>query len=181
MPFRNGSFEEAGTAPGLAAHWTLRTFVARERIAGFGPPPHRGREDFERWFGWVGALVHASAAVGVFEPRREAFEAFEAGWGNDLFAFELPIGAIGLAPFGGGTVEDLETGWTARPFAAAWRDVLAVLARFGGEPLELFERGWRGSERSAWRWADVGSRAAGFDGGAPIEKFDGGDWPRITI
>lgn len=179
MPILNPSFEDAGAAPGFAAHWTLRTFVARERIAGFGPPPHRGREDFERWFGWIDVLGDASAAVGVFEPRREAFEAFEAGWGNDRFAFELPIGATAIAPLGGLGVDDFETGW-AGPFLGAWRAVVATLARFGGEPVEAFERGWRGSERSVWRWDDVSAAAASFDGGA-VEAFDGGDWPRITI
>lgn len=181
MPILNPSFEDAGAAPGLAAHWTLRTFVARERIAGFGPPPHRGREDFERWFAWIGALDEASRAVGVFEPRREAFEAFEAGWGNDLFAFELPIGATASAPFGGRGVDDLETGWTAGPFVATWRDVVAALARFAAEPMEAFERGWRGSERFVWAWSGVTAAAATFDGGVATESFDGSDWPRITI
>ena len=37
MPLLNSSFEDAGANPGDADQWTLVTFVAAERIAGFGP------------------------------------------------------------------------------------------------------------------------------------------------
>lgn len=176
MPVRNPSFEMPGDSVGLAAQWTLRTFVARERIAGFGPPPHRGREDFDRWHAWVPSLEHARAAV--FEPRREAMERFDAGWQNDRFALELPTGVIVRAPLGPRGVEDLEAGW-AGPWRASWGDVPARRARFGGEPSEAFERGWRGNEAARWSWAELPSEPGRFDGAETVERFDGGDWPRI--
>jgi len=46
MTLLNPSFEDAGAAPGQAAHWTLLTSVAAERLAGFGPNPHRAWEEY---------------------------------------------------------------------------------------------------------------------------------------
>lgn len=180
MPILNPSFEAAGAAPGLAAHWTLRTFVARERIAGFGPPPHLGREDFERWLVWTDAFDRASAAVAVFEPRRQAFEDYEAGWGNDAFLFELPVGATAVAPFGPDGPEGFETGW-AGLFLATWGFVTAERASFGGETAEGFLRGWRAAEAAVWAWAATPSRSVVFAGGEPAESFEGGDWPSLGI
>ncbi len=52
MAILNPSFEEAGTfsSPGEASHWQLVTYTALERIAGFGPEPYQGFENFDRWF-----------------------------------------------------------------------------------------------------------------------------------
>ena len=179
MPVLNSSFEDAGTEPGLAAHWILRTFIAHERVAGFGPPPHRGREDFERWFGWRAGLDAGAVLVAVFEPLREALESFEGGWDNDLFAWALPEGAITTALFAGRPVEDLEVGWSAGRFFDRWADVTSTGARFDGELAEDFEESWRGNDRFAWTWADVRGRAAVFDGAA-VETFEG-VWPEVTI
>ncbi len=178
MPVQNPSFEDAGTEPGLALHWVLTTFVARERIAGFGPAPERGREDFERWFGWRRGLGDGAVVVAVFEPLREALEAFEGGWDNDLFAWSLPEGAVVLALFDGRPVDDLELGWSAG-FLARWADVANVEARFDGGPAEGFEESWRGNEAFLWSWADVTATAASFDG-RPAETFEGA-WPEVTI
>lgn len=178
MPVENPGFEDAGAEPGLAARWTLTTLVARERVAGFGPPPHWGREDFERWFGWRHTLDAGSVVVGVFEPLREALERFEAGWANELFAWALPGGAVTVARFGGRAVDDLEVGWSAGSFLERWVDAASAPARFGGELAEGFEESWRGNERAAWRWADVSARPAVFDGAA--ETFERG-WPAVTI
>ena len=169
MPIQNPSFEDAGAEPGLAAHWTLETYVARERIAGFGPPPHRGCEDFERWFGWRNALDASAVLVAVFE----------GGWDNDLFAWALPEGAITTALFAGRPVEDLEVGWSAGRFFDRWAEVASTGARFDGELAEDFEESWRGNDRFAWRWADVRGRAAVFDGAA-VETFEG-VWPEVSI
>lgn len=179
MPVLNPSFEEAGTEPGLAARWSLVTFVAHERVAGFGPPPHRGREDFERWFGWRSALDASAVLVAVFEPLREALESFEGGWANDLFAWALPEGAITNALFAGRSVEDLEVGWSTGPFLDRWADVTSTTARFDGELTEDFEEFWRGNERFLERWVDVTARTALFDGAA-VETFEG-VWPEVTI
>lgn len=179
MPIQNPSFEDAGTEPGLAAHWTLETFVARERIAGFGPPPHRGCEDFERWFGWRNALDASAVLVAVFEPLREALESFEGGWDNDLFAWALPEGAIAIGEFTGRPVDDLEVGWSAGPFLERWADAASTRGRFDGESAEDFEESWRRNEGFGWRWADVTGRAAVFDG-VSAETFEG-VWPEVRI
>ena len=178
MPILNPGFEDAGAEPGQAAHWTLRTFVARERIAGFGPAPHRGVEDFARWAGtWLGALE--DVVVGVFEPLREAREAFEGGWDNDTFAFELPIGSMVIGSFSGATSDGLEAGWGAGPFLGLWADVLAARAVFDGGPEEDFAGGWRANEGFAWVWDDVGAHRATFDGEAQ-ETFEAG-WTPLEL
>ena len=180
MPILNEGFEDAGSAPGEAAHWTLRSFVAHEGIAGFGPAPYVGWEGFERWFAWALGLEETTPTVAVFEPLREAFEAFEGGWDNDLFLVELPVGAMAIASFLGRDVEDLEVGWSMGPFLAVWGDVREESARFGTEAEEAFEKGWRGNERFVWGWAGVSSDLAIFDGPEPVESFER-SWPLITI
>lgn len=180
MPILNGGFEDAGAVPGEAAHWTLRTSVAREGIAGFGPAPYIGWEDFDRWFGWLAALDDASPTVAVFEPLRGALESFEGGWDNDRFVDELPVGEMVIGAFAGRDVEDLEVGWSAGPFVEAWSAVRAELARFDAEREEDFSEGWRGNERFMWSWAGVTAERAVFDGADPVESFER-SWPLITI
>lgn len=180
MPIFNGGFEDAGAAPGEAAHWTLRTSVAREGIAGFGPAPFVGWDDLERWFGWLGALDDASPTVAVFEPRREALESFEGGWRNDHFADALPLGEMVVAAFAGRDVEDLEVGWSAGPFLETWSAVTTALARFDAEREEDFSEGWRGNELFEWSWSGVTSAPAVFDGADAAESFER-SWPLITI
>jgi hypothetical protein len=172
MAILNGSFEDEGVSPGEAAHWTLRSFVARERIAGFGPSPERAAEDFERWFA-APELELGTVTLSVFEPRREAFEAFEAGWLNDLFVDELPEGLLTIATFGGGTVERMDVGWATERFANNWSDVAETLAFFDGDPREGFERRWRENEHYIRAWDEDAETAALFEGGGAAETFDG--------
>ncbi len=49
--FQNLGFEISGTAPGLAAGWTLAAQASAEEIAGYGTP-ELPAEDFET--GWLG-------------------------------------------------------------------------------------------------------------------------------
>jgi len=80
MAILNPSFEDAGGEPGTAEHWTLATSVAGQRIAGFGPSPHRGWEDFDRWFELRLSFVPGSLALAFFDPIAEGFEDFEEAW-----------------------------------------------------------------------------------------------------
>ena len=73
MAILNPSFEDAGPEPGMAEHWTLATSVAGQRIAGFGPTPHRAWEDFERWFELRLSFPPGSLALAFFDPIAEGW------------------------------------------------------------------------------------------------------------
>ena len=182
MAISNPSFEDAGAAPGQAEHWTMRTAAALERIAGFGPDPHRAWEDFERWFDLVLSLGPGDVALAFFDPLAEGFEDFEEAWANDLYMTELPTGLVVTAPFGGGAVEDLEEGWDNVPYARAWEEVAGVTGVFDSEPREDFEDQWRSNQSYAWSWGSVTSATAMFDaGGQNREDFENGWSPASTI
>lgn len=176
MPVENPSFETAGSAPGLAEHWTLRTATARERIAGFGPAPHRAWEDFERWFSLVPTLEPGNVALALFDPLAEGYEDFEDAWDNDVYLTALPTGNVLTAPFGGGAVEDLEDGWSTVPYARAWEEVTGATGVFDGEPREDFEDQWRSNQSFAWSWGSVAASAARFDAGAQVAEDFENDW-----
>ena len=182
MAISNPSFEDAGAAPGQAEHWTMRTAASLERIAAFGPDPHRAWEDFERWFDLVLALSPGDVALGFFDPLAEGLEDFEEAWANDLYMTELPSGLVVTATFGGGAVEDLEDGWDNVPYARAWEEVAGVTGVFDGEPREDFEDQWRSNQSYAWSWGSVTSATAMFGGGAQNrEDFENGWSPASTI
>ncbi|OGR04453.1 MAG: hypothetical protein A2284_09430 [Deltaproteobacteria bacterium RIFOXYA12_FULL_61_11] len=180
MTLLNPSFEDAGAAPGQAAHWTLITSVAAERLAGFGPDPHRAWEDFERWSELVLSLGQGDVALAFFDPLAEGFEDFEDGWDNDLYLIELPSGHVIAAPFGGGAVEDLEEGWDNVPYARAWEEVAGVTGIFDGEPVEDFNEQWHGNESFLWEWEMAVGVIAAFDGATQnFEDFENG-WTAAT-
>ena len=180
MATLNPSFEDAGTLPGEAEHWTLQTFTSVERVAGFGPAPHEGWEGFERWFELALGFAASDLAVALFDPLAEGYEDFEDAWDNDLYLTELPTEHVITAPFGGGAVEDMEDGWDNDPFATAWEEVAGVVGQFNSEPREDFEEGWRWNELFAWAWADVVGVIAGFDDGSQtVEDYENG-WTAAT-
>ena len=180
MAILNPSFEDAGPEPGMAEHWTLATSVAGQRIAGFGPTPHRAWEDFERWFELRLSFPPGSLALAFFDPIAEGFEDFEEAWSNDLYLTELPSGQVITAPFGGGAVEDMEDGWSNDPFATDWSGVTAVTGIFDGEPREDFEDEWRSNQSYAWLWAALTTQTALFDAGTdPDEDFEN-SWTLAT-
>ena len=74
MAILNPSFEDAGAEAGMAEHWTLATSVAGQRIAGFGPPTHRGWEDFERWVPFRRAFAGGDLAMGLFDSLAKGVE-----------------------------------------------------------------------------------------------------------
>src|SRR3989339_868812 len=180
MTLLNPSFEEEGPNPGEAAHWTMRTAAALERIAGFGPDPHRAWEDFERWSELVVSLGPGDVALAFFDQLAEGFEDFEDGWDNDLYLTELPSGHVVPTPFGGGTDEAFDAGWSNDAFATSWDVVTAVTGSFDGEPCEDFEEQWSSNQSYAWAWGSVTSVSAMFDGGAQNrEDFENG-WSAAT-
>ena len=180
MAILNPSFENAGAQPGEAEHWSLQSFTGLQRIAGFGPVPHRACEDFERWFELLDDLDGITVAIALFDPLAEGYEDFEDAWDNDIYLTELPTGHVVTAPFGGGAVEDMEDGWSNVPYATAWEDVAGVIGLFDAESREDFEEQWRSNEAYAWVWADVAGVIAGFDGGAQtVEDFEN-DWAAAT-
>jgi hypothetical protein len=177
MAVLNGGFEEPGAEPGGALHWRVRSLVRAWTIAGFGPGPLRAWEDFERWRSPL-RLVLESVTVAVFEPRREAFETFEAGWSNDRFVIELPEGSMVIARFAGALVETMAAGWSTEGFATDWAEVSRRGATFDGAAVEAFERRWRDNERFTRAWEEAGSIRARFDA-RDEERFDGA-WDRST-
>jgi hypothetical protein len=180
MPLLNSGFEDAGPNPGDAAEWTLVTFVATERIAGFGPVPYRAWEDFERWSELKIAFGAGDLAIAFFDPLAEGFEDFEDAWDNDHYLTELPGGQVAVCPFGGSAVEDLESGWDNDAYVTSWAAVTALTGVFDGEPREDFEDQWRSNESFAFTWAAVTSATAMFDAGAQSrEDFENG-WTAAT-
>lgn len=180
MPVLNPSFEDAGALPGEAAHWTLAAITSRQRIAGFGPEPYAGWEDFERWSELLASLAEADVVLAFFDVLAEGREDFEEGWDNDLFLVELPPGQTVTATFGAGAVEDLEDGWANDAYAWAWTDVASTPGVFDGEPREDYEDQWQGNESFAWSWAQAVGVSANFDGGTQTRERFEGVWPAAT-
>jgi hypothetical protein len=172
MAILNPGFEEPGEHPGEAAHWTLITFVASERIAWFGPKPHRAFEDFERWIEFRDSFNDGDLGIAFFDPLPEGSEDFDESWSNDFYLFELPTGHVVLCPFSGGAAEDMEDGWLSTPFAWDLDEVTIATGVFDGETQEDFEDVWRSNENYAWHLADVSTDTATFDGGS-VEGFEG--------
>ncbi|MCP4678752.1 MAG: hypothetical protein GY854_25230 [Deltaproteobacteria bacterium] len=178
MALLNPRFDVAGTYPGEAEHWTLITYVAAERIMGFGPEPHRAWEDFERWIDFKRTFEEGDLVLGFFDPLYEGYEDFNEAWDNSSYMFELPTGRVITYPFGGGVVDDMQEGWLTEPFAREWDDITAVVGVFDGDTYEDFEDEWKGNEAFAWEWGAVSSDTAMFDSGAQAaERFILVDWP----
>ena len=176
MAISNPGFEDAGTNPGDAEHWTLQTVTSLQRIAGFGPAPHEAWEGFERWSDLLDDFEALTVAIAFFDPLAEGYEDFEDAWSNDIYLTELPPGQVVTAPFGGGAVEDLEDGWDNMPYAHAWEEVAGVIGIFDGEPREDFEEQWRSNQSYAWSWAAVTASTAMFDAGAEDNEDFENDW-----
>jgi hypothetical protein len=176
MALLNPSFENPGTHPGEAEHWTLTSFTNLERIAGFGPDPYRAWEDFERWFERLDDFDELSIAIAYFDLVDERHEDFEEGWLNDIYLHELPMGQMDVAVFGGFDFEDMENGWSNVPYAMAWYEIASVIGQFDGESREDFEEQWRSNQLYAWTWGASGSQTAMFDSGVQgTEDFEN-DW-----
>lgn len=163
MAIQNPSFENAGTLPGEAEHWTLTTVTSLQRIAGFGPVPNQAWEDFERWSELLEDFDLLTISIAYFDLVDERQEDFEEGWSNDIYLLELPTGQMETALFDGAEAEDLEAGWSNVPYARGWDEVASVMGQFDGESREDFEDQWRANQSYAWSWSAVGSLTAMFD------------------
>lgn len=180
MPVLNPGFEDSGTSPGEAAHWTLVSSVMGERIAGFGPDPYRAWEDFERWFELLVSWDQVSVATAFFDLVQERQEDFEEGWDNDTFLLELPSGQVEACVFSDTVVEAFESHWDNDDYAASWDVVPAVTGMFDAEPREDFEEQWSGNQSYAWAWGSVTSATAMFDGGVQSREDFENDWTAAT-
>ncbi|MBN2197508.1 MAG: hypothetical protein JW751_32315, partial [Polyangiaceae bacterium] len=169
----NPSFEDAGTLPGDAAHWTLTAVTSLEEIAGFGALPEQAWEDFERWFELLAELDSVLTSRAFFAPGTDGFESFTTGWGAGAYLFELPPAQVVPGQFSADNVEDCETGWSNASFYWSWDGVPAATGTFDGESREDFEDSWRSNESFAWSWSGVASSTAMFDSGAQgVEDFE---------
>jgi len=168
MSTLNPTFSEAGTAQGVPLHWTLTSFVRAQRVAGFGPAPARGVEDFERWYAFRVAIEQSARAF--FDARPEGFEDFAEGFGTDSFAWHFGDTPSERALFEGESSESFARGYTNDNFVVRWADVAAAGAQFGGASREAFERGYR-NDAYAWVLGSVLVAPARF-GGRSAELFD---------
>lgn len=168
MPIRNPTFSEAGSAPGLPRYWTLSSLVRAERVAGFGPAPERGVEDFERWYTFRAAFEQTERAF--FDARPEGFEDFAEGFGTDTYAWRFEDTQNARASFASEPREAFDRGFSNDPFLVRWADVSAVSALFVGVPSERFERGFR-NDVFAWTISEVLVAPARF-GGRIAETFE---------
>ncbi len=179
MAILNPSFEDAGTLPGEAEHWTLSAVTSLEEIAGFGTP-EEAWEDFERWFDLLDSIDDVVVVLAFFDSALKGYEEFESGWANVGYLYDLPPAQLVTATFDGLAAEECETGWSNVPYAREWADVVAATGVFDGEPREDFEDQWRSNQLYAWTWAAVTSSAALFDAGAQaVEDFNNG-WTSMT-
>ncbi|MCL2726744.1 MAG: hypothetical protein FWD69_20185 [Polyangiaceae bacterium] len=179
MALLNPSFEDAGALPGEATHWTLTAVTSLEELAGFGDAPEEAWEDFERWFERLASLDDVVVVLAFFDTLK-GYEAFESGWDNAVYLYDLPPAQLATATFDGKDVEDCESGWSNVPYARDWDDITAATGVFGGEPREDFEDGWRSNDVYAWSWAAVTASAAMFDAGTQaVEAFESA-WTRAT-
>jgi hypothetical protein len=180
MPLQNPGFEDAGARPGEAAFWTLFTVVANERIAGFGPEPHRAWEDFERWFERQVAFDDGDLVPATFGPIANRSEDFEAAWSNVPYLTELPTGQLVTFRFGGGNCEAFDMGWSNEVFAFTWDAVDAMTGIFNGKPRESFDTQWSSNQTFAQTWEAVASRSARFDAGAQDRETFDHQWTPAT-
>ena len=172
MTVRNPTFEDAGSLPGHARHWTLQTHCALERIAAFGTSPPRAWEGFGRWRPLFLRLADVSAAHAFPSGPDD----FDGGWGVAPYLMEFPPAQLAAAP-----LEDYESDWRSDDYSTAWNDVQADAA-----PTEPFESGWRSNESFAWAWGDVAAVALAFTedphvGPTDIELFESGWSAASTI
>jgi hypothetical protein len=180
MALQNPSFEDAGVLPGEAEHWSFSAVTSLEVLAGFGAAPEEAWEDFERWYALLDSLEDVVVVLAFWGSALEGYEAFESGWANFVYLYELPPAQLVTCAFGGGAVEDCESGWSNVPYLRDWALVTTATGVFDGEPREDFEDQWRSNQSYAWTWAAVTASAALFDAGVqPVEDFESG-WTTMT-
>ncbi len=174
MSVLNPRFEEAGSGPGEASHWRLRS-VCAHAIATFDAGAAEGIETFELWSAFDTVLESIPTVIALFDPRREAVEDFEEAWANDTFVWSLQNARAVAARFGSEPAEV----WDGGTFVTSWDRLTAIPARFARALVETFGDGWPGAA-SVTSWGSVASEGAFYDQGFfDIEGFEGA-WPTLT-
>jgi hypothetical protein len=126
------------------------------------------------------SLGDVTVVLAFFDSALKGYEAFESGWANVVYLYDLPPAQLVTCAFGGGAVEDCESGWSNVPYLRDWALVTTASGIFDGEPREDFEDQWRSNQLYAWKWAAVTSSTAMFDAGVqPVEDFNNG-WTSMT-
>ncbi len=171
--FQNLGFEFGGTAPGLAAGWTLSHLASAEEIAGYGTP-EAPQEDFER--GWHNDTFHfglepTAVEPALFDDGPESVEDFEEGWSqNESFIHELTSAVAADYDPGASNkpVEDFEVLWAGNSgflFAFAPANLSAI-------PTEAFETGWRSNGTFLFAFAPANLST-------PFTETFEGTWPTV--
>jgi hypothetical protein len=168
MGLVNPTLREEGLTPGSAAGWTLSSFTQAQRLAAFGPAPHRAREDFARWSPFAAAFEEGDLVMALFDPLPEGVEDFEEAWLDSPLLLGLGEAQLATLLFAGAPAEAFDLGWPGSPFAASWGDVGAQAASFAAGFEETFS-GWFPLPAPAFN-------AALFGGNQPAESF-AGTWP----
>lgn len=175
MPMLNPDFSLPGPLEGEAAGWSLQTFVASKRYAGFEPFPHRPVEDFERWAPFTHQWIPGAIQYAPLGLEGQVAEDHETGWHNHPFHTAFGPSNLVAAP-----VEVMETGWGNDDYASSWDQLNTAAALFLGDPAEPFEAGWRSNESYLWAWGSVTEASALFDDSTiDTEGFEG-TWDLIA-
>lgn len=150
MALLNPTFADAGALPSEAARWTISAVTSLEVLAAFGGA---GREDFERWSAFLGALADVTVVRGFF--ARDGFEAFERP-----LLLALPTGRVVASSFG---ARDVETWARPSPWLDDWSRVPSAVGL-----TDPFARAGYVSD-----WSAIGNVAA------PLETLSGA-WARAA-
>lgn len=180
MTIANGSFEIAGSAPGLAHLWTSTFVSTAEEWADFAQNPSDAttlsRESFDKgWAGlanqifvgvFVGETVDTEAAIFNVGPGQTPVERFDVGWGTP---FLVGLTSSQFATFAGsGEVETFAAGWGTVAFALPSD---SAAASFDSRAVESFEENWKDNDTFSDDLGSFSTAAAVFDGEA-LEDFD---------
>ena len=166
----NPTLRDPGPTPGSAAHWTLTSVCAAQRLAAFAPAPSRAWEDFERWTTLATSFPEGSVVLAFFDPVPKGYEAFD-GWAGGAFLDAFPDVLLDPFLFAGVATEAFD-GWLTAPWASTWADVAPDVATFGGAPVDDFEA-WSAPLSPAW------ANATFAPGAGAAEPFEAA-WTAMT-
>jgi hypothetical protein len=171
MALANPSFEDAGSLPGEAAHWTLTAVTRLEAVAGFGASPPQAFESFERWSSFVAELAGVTTVLAFFDGGRDGYEDFEHAWANSLYLRDFQPAV--LVPLHSSAAETFDANWSGAAYFLAWGAVASDAATFGAQGAEDFEARWHANESFAHDLAAIATDAARFAPGAlAFETFE---------
>lgn len=127
--------------------------------------------------GWARAVVSTAEELADFGGTHGGWDAFEAGWSNDAFAFAFVGFGVDVlqAPFTSNTVnpktaDDFESGWNSNEgfaFGLSGTEMAVFLA----DPFDSFDLGWG---LYSFGFADLDLTLSGFTGSGTAEPFETG-------